>query len=99
MLEINLSASEKDLIRHWITNLRDSSGHWGGGEATFPDEAIIEHKLEGGAGLIRITRMHLEMILDWAESSHQNLAMTAPEVMLIQKLKERLAQENPEAEK
>ncbi len=96
MLEIYLSALERDLVRHWIADLSESAGHWGDGRATFPDEEIVSQKLSRDTGTIRITRVHLELILEWAESSHRNVAITPPEIMLIEKLKKVLYQDRPD---
>jgi hypothetical protein len=96
MLEISLSPSEKELIRLWITNLRERSGHWGDGMATFPDEEIVFGKLDATSVKVRMTRFHWELILEWAESSHQNVVMTPPEIMLIEKLQNVLKEEAPE---
>lgn len=86
MIEIELSPLERELVRHWIGAMREDSGHWGDGEAIFPDEAIVEEKL-GKSGPRHFTRHHLELILEWAESSHLGLAYTVDELMLIEKIK------------
>ncbi|HUT55983.1 MAG TPA: hypothetical protein VM658_21510 [bacterium] len=89
MIEIELTPTERRLIHHWIECMREESSHRGDGDAVFPDERIVEGKLDH-AGPVRLTRRHLEEILDWSESSHQSIAFTAEEVMLIPKIKNAL---------
>ncbi len=96
MLEISLSPSEKELVRLWINNLRERSGHWGDGMAAFSDEEIVFEKLDGNSKQVRMTRFHPELILEWAEFSHQNVFMTTTEIMLIEKLKKALTKEGPD---
>jgi hypothetical protein len=89
MIELELTGLERKLIHHWIETMREGSSHRGDGDVVFPDEQIVEAKLDH-TGPVRFTRHHLEEILDWSESSHQSIAFTAEEVMLIQKIKNAL---------
>lgn len=90
MIEIKLSPGERRLIQHWIETMKEKSGHWGDGTLIFPDEEIIEKKIEA-EGTVRITRHHLELILEWSSSSHGNIAFTVDELQLINKIKTALA--------
>jgi hypothetical protein len=94
MVVMNLTPRERRLIQQWLETLRESAGHWGDGEVTFPDEAIVEHKLDE-AGPARFTRFHLELIMEWAESTHHNLAFTVEELELLRRIREALQSPAP----
>jgi hypothetical protein len=89
MIEIELTQTERKLIHHWIECMREESSHRGDGEVVFPDEQIVENKIDH-AGPVRFTRHQMEEVLDWSESSHLNIAFTAEEDMLIRKIKNAL---------
>jgi hypothetical protein len=90
MIEIELSKRERELIHLWIESMRDEAGHWGDGAAVFPDEEIVERKLDH-EGVVRITRHHLELILEWSESSHHHTAFTVDEMELIDRIRKALS--------
>jgi hypothetical protein len=95
MVEIDLTPLERRTVRLWLETVHEKRGHRGDGEATFPDEAIVEDKLDHCPGRFRITRHHLELVLDWAGESHGNFAFTTDELRLIEKIRSALA--GPEA--
>ena len=87
MIEMGLSALEREVIRKWIEEMGEISSGWGGDELVFPDEAMVEDTIRK-EGVLRLSRHHLELILDWAESAHQNLAFTVDEIMLLRKVQD-----------
>jgi hypothetical protein len=90
MVTIDLTSRERRLIQQWIETMRESCSHWGDGEVTFPDEAIVEHKLDE-TGPVRITRYHLGLIVEWSEASHHNFAFTVEELELLRRIRAALA--------
>jgi len=54
MIEIELTQTERKLIHHWIECMREESSHRGDGEVVFPDEQIVENKIDH-AGPVRFT--------------------------------------------
>ena len=94
MIEIELSKRERELVHLWIESMREDAGHWGDGEVIFTDEQIVEGKLER-EGPVRMTRHHLELILEWAGSSHHHTAFTVEEIELIAKIKKALSPAGP----
>ncbi len=83
MIDIDFSKREREIIHIWYENMRERSGHFGDGAATFPDEDIILRKI-AEAGPYKITKHHLEMILDWSE--HCFSAPTPEEYRLVEKI-------------
>ena len=47
--------------------------------------------------LFRITKVHLHMVLEWAEETHNNVAFNVDELLLIDKIKAALG-EGPAAQ-
>ncbi len=91
MINIELTEHERDLIRLWIENVQMEGQHWGDGMAVFPDEKMVIDKLDRPGGL-RFTRFHLELVLDWAKSTHGNAAFTVDELNLLDKIGKALAE-------
>jgi hypothetical protein len=88
MIEIELSARERQLIRQWIDNVQRDSSVFGDDPIVFPDEVIVEHKLEKD-GPVKFTRFHLELIVEWSETSPLPMV---EEKRLIARIREALEQ-------
>lgn len=84
MIPLSFTPRERELIRQWYETLRERSGHFGDGEVTTPDEAIVLAKLES-TGEVLFHPHHLEMLVQWAETAIHT-AITAEEVSLLEKI-------------
>lgn len=92
MIEMELTPRERELVHPWIERLHERAGHRGDGDVTFTDEAIVGHKI-GGPGKFRITRYHLELIVEWARATHMDTAFTVDELALLRRIRVALGKE------
>jgi hypothetical protein len=84
MITLTLTPRECELIQQWFEAVREHSGHWGDGMAFTPDEDIVLGKIEqAGAG--QFHPHHLEVIVQWAETS-VHTAITPDEYALLDKI-------------
>ena len=84
MIALTFSPRECELIRQWYEAVRERSGHWGDGLATTPDEDIVLNKI-APAGECLFHPHHLEVIVQWAETSvHTDI--TPDEYSLLDKI-------------
>jgi len=73
-IALELSPTQRQLIRHWHQTTLDKAGHYGDGVATFPDEAAIMAKLNSGdTGALSFTDAQVRQILDWGRSATRGM--------------------------
>lgn len=90
-MKYNLTEKEINIIKIWADNTI-SGGHWGDGDAIFPDEGIVLKKISEFDGMkIDLTQRDMDIIKIWAESYlggnlNTKLTLNIDEKILLKKL-------------
>ena len=71
-MKLKLTGRDRYILEVWSDNVIHG-GHWGDGDVVFPDEANLLEKIRKSASLeeIELGRRDLEVMLVWADSSHE----------------------------
>lgn len=92
-LDISFTDREEEILKIWA-DATIHGGHYGDGDAVFPDEQIVLDKLgKKDSGSVKWTRRNLEIILIWAEHAVGGLkrgkeTMNIDEFRLLEKIKQ-----------
>ena len=100
-VDIAFTDHEKELLELWADSTIHG-GHYGDGDAVFPDEQLVLNKLrEKARPRVRWTRRNLEIILIWAEHAVGGLrpgkeALNIDESRLLEKIRRTLDESAPD---
>ena len=87
--DVSLMKRDYQILKAWYRGTLDSAGHYGDGEALFPDDAIVWKKLnksEASGEPTPLSERNIEIILLWAEEAIAHTAISVDEFSLIKKL-------------